>query len=38
MELRVAANTEEVVHFVFPPASNIDLEDEKPNFVSGGAR
>ena len=38
MELRVAANTEEVVHFVFPPDSNIDLEDEKLAAVSGGAR
>ena len=38
MELRVAANTEDVVHFVFPPDPNADLEDEDLSSVSGGVR
>ena len=38
MELQVSANTEDVVHFVFPPDPNVDLEDEDLSSVSGGVR
>ena len=38
MELQVAENTDDVVHFVFPPDPNVDLEDEDLSSVSGGVR
>ena len=38
VELRVVANTEDIIHFVFPPDPNVELEDEDLSFVSGGTR
>ena len=37
VETRIVANTEEVVHFVFPPDPNTHLADEHLSVVAGGA-
>ena len=36
VELRIAENTAEVVHFVLPPDPNVALSDESLGMVAGG--
>lgn len=36
-EMRIAANTGEIIHFVLPPDPNADLTDETLESVTGGA-